>query len=465
MRSRLSLLFRLPDSRVPAGAVSRSERILGHFLGPCLAAAVFSGTAGPYLMQFYTDVLGLSGVFLALLPLFSRLLAGITSLWAGRLIDRTRTRQGRARPYVLAAGPLLAVGGALLYAVPRISPHAQLIWVVVSYSFFFSLAWSVYSVSHSLMVPLSTRNIGERDSLSVLSSASVSILPGLLTNIVLPLLIRRMGVGAEAQNEWLSVMGMLSAAALPAALTEYLFTRERVADASAVPAPAFRGQLSACFRNRFWVMILLFALLSQFCSALSSSSMLYYCNWVLGRSVETGARMQILVNAIGQAPLGVGAAFLDRLTRRFGKRRTAATGFALAGAGGLIVLLGGESLPVVLAGLFIRSVGLLPTYLCSAFLAEALDRVEAESGFRADGFSASILSILQTALPGLSQSMLLLGMNRLGYITPGSAQQAVLQPDALRLFFSGCFALLPMLCCLMCSLTVRLCPPEKCAAR
>lgn len=435
-------------TRVQTQQVGKAERALGYFLGPCLVYTMYTGIAGTYLTQFYTDVLGLAGAFLTMMPLLSKLLSSVISLLIGRMIDRTRTAQGKARPWILLSGPLLAICGVLLYAVPRAGLAFRLAWVVISYNLFFSLAFSTYSLSHSLMVPLSTRDSRQRDELAMLTSTGTAMIPGMLSTIIMPLLVNRIGVGAQAQHGWLTVMGLLSAVAVPATVLEYCFTCERVTGEGGQrqpDAPSFRRQVAACFRDRYWVMIVAFTLIVNLCSGLSTGSMLYYCNWVLGNSVESGAARQILVNMVGQAPLGIGVVALWPLVRKFGKRRVTVVGFSVAVVGNLLVLLGGSSMPAVLAGLVIRSTGSLPTYVTAALLAEALDHVQQTKGLRADGFSASVNSMSQTVVVGLTQTLLLAGIQLLGYIPPETTTQVVTQPQAVQDFFRWCFAGIPMI--------------------
>lgn len=435
-------------SRITREDTQTSEKVLGYFLGPCLVYMVYTGIAGTYLTQFYTDVLGLAGGLLTWMPLVSKFLSGVIGLAIGRMIDRTRTAQGKARPWILASGALLTVCGSLLYAVPRASYSVQIVWVVVSYNLFFSLAFSVYSLSHSLMVPLSTRNNRQRDTLAMLTSTGTSMLPGMLSTILMPLLVRSIGVGAGAQGAWLKVMSLLSLVAIPATLVEYYFTLERVTAEEGLEKKAqvsFRSQISACIHDPYWLLVFAFTFLVHLCSSLSNSSMLYYCNWVLGNSVDSGASMQILVNMIGQAPLGIGVVALWPLVRKFGKRRVTVVGFSIAAVGSGLVLLYSDSLWTVLGCLFVKSIGSLPTYVMASLLAEALDHVEWKRGFRADGFSASVNSIVQTLVMGLAQTLLLAGIQAFGYISPESTAQIVAQPEAVRTFFRWCFAGVPMI--------------------
>lgn len=446
----------LLDSRIKSDNTQKSEQILGYFLGPCLVFMMYTGIAGTYLTQFYTDVLGLAGGLLTMMPLVSKLLSGIISFFIGRMIDRTRTSQGKARPWIFASGILLTVCGILMYAVPRASYAVQIAWIVVSYNLFFSLAFSTYSLSHSLMVPLSTRDTKQRDSLAMLTSTGTSMIPGMLATVIMPLLIRRIGVGSEAQEAWLAVMSVLSVIAIPATLLEYYFTKERVTAetekrAENAATVSFGKQIAACLKDKYWVMILLFTVTLNLCNGLSGGSMLYYCNWVLGNSIDAGATKQILVNMIGQAPMGIGVVILWPLVRKFGKRKVTIAGFSLAAIGSLLVLLGGSHMGLVLGGLLIKSTGALPTYVMAALLAEALDHVEWKNGFRVDGFSASVNSIILSAVGGLSQTILLAGIYAFGYITPDSTAQIIVQSGAIRTFFGWCFAGLPMLGYIVCA--------------
>lgn len=457
-------LFSSPllDSRVRGENTTRAEQIFGYFLGPCLVYMAYTALAGTYLTQFYTDVLGLAGGLLVWMPLISKLLAGVAGILIGRLIDRTRTRQGKARPWIFLSGMLLFVCGILLYAVPRASYRVQIAWVVVSYNLFFSLAFSVYSLSHSLMVPLSTRDTKQRDSLAMLTSTGTAMLPGMLSTIIMPLLVRQIGVGDGARGAWLTVMSCLSALAIPATLLEYYFTLERVSDRTDdVPVASFGKQISFCFRDRYWVLVMVFTLLLHLCSNMSTSSMLYYCNWVLGNSVSSGAGKQIAVNMIGQLPMGAGVFLLWPLVRKFGKRKVTVVGFFLAALGSLGVLLSGNRMTMVLGCLIVKSFGSLPTYVMTAYLAEALDHIEWKNDCRAGGFSASVQSIIFMAVMGLSQTILLAGINRFGYITPDSTVQVIAQPAAMQNFFRFCFAGMPMLGYTICAVMILFYGLEK----
>lgn len=438
-------------SRIASANTQASEKALGYFFGPCLMYMTYYGLAGAYLNQFYTDVLGIAGVFISLMPLFSKIFDAITNIVMGRIIDKTRTRQGKARPWILIGGVLVTISGILLYAVPKASHAVQLVWIVVSYNLFFAFAFTIYNMSHTLMVPLSTRNTKQRDGLAMLTSTGTSMIPGLLVTIILPIMVNAFGVGQDSQGTWITMMSIISILAIPAVLLEYYFTKERVTEESisesgenlAQDVP-FVKQVKAAFGDKYWLTIMAFWMVFQIFNALSTNSMLYYCNWVLADSVDGGTMKQVMVNAIGQAPLGFGIFILWPLVGKFGKRWVMQVGFVIGAVGSLLVLLNPGNFGLVLGGLFIKSLGAIPTYVIAAQLAEALDHIEWVNGFRADGFSASVNSVLVTICGGLCQTILLGGINLFGYIAPSSNVEVIAQPAAAQNFFSWCFVGVPM---------------------
>ena len=439
----------LLDSRIRSANTQKSEGFLGYFLGPCLLYMCFYAVAGTYLTQFYTDVLGLAGGFLIWMPFVSKIIDAVTNVIMGRIIDKTHTRQGKARPWVLLSGVLIAVSGILLYTVPRASYAVQMVWIVGSYNLFFAFAFTIYNMSHALMVPLSTRNTKQRDTLALLTSTGTTMIPGMLVTIILPIVIKMIGVGAEAQGTWITVMSILSILAIPATLLEYYFTKERVTEDAAAAAEkenvSFAQQMKACFSDPYWLIVMGFHLTYQIFNFLSTNSMIYYCNWVLGNSVDSGTTNQVLVNMIGQAPLGIGLVVLWPLVRKFGKRMVMMYGFGIGAIGSLIVLLCPGNMGAVLGGLVIKSIGALPTYVMMAQLAESLDHIEWKNNFRADGFSASVYSIIITVASGIGQSILIGGISRFGYIAPANTAEIIQQPAAVRTFFNWCFVGIPMI--------------------
>ena len=214
------------NSRLNSSDVTAAEKWLGYLAGPC-GALLLNAVLATYLNVYYTDVLNLTGIwgglFLTIFPVISKIIDAITNVIMGYIIDRTRTKQGKARPWLLLSAPMICVTGILLFVVPNGSETLQVIWVMVSYNLFYSVAYTIYNMSHNLMVPLSTRNTTQRGSLSVFNQIATIMMSGILVALVFPMVIMPM-LGVD-QSKWIMVMSILSILALPLTLLEYYFTK------------------------------------------------------------------------------------------------------------------------------------------------------------------------------------------------------------------------------------------------
>jgi GPH family glycoside/pentoside/hexuronide:cation symporter len=438
------------DSKIKSANVQNSERWLGYFLAPAIMMTMYAIAGQSYLNVFYTDVLKMTpiagGMFLAALPIVSKIMDAITNIVMGQIVEHTRSRQGKARPWLLISAPLLALSGILLFTVPTSSITAQVIWVSFSYNLFFSVAFTMYNISHTLMVPLSTRNSKQRDTLAMASSMGQTMIPGMIVAILFPMLILPI-IGVD-QGKWITVMSVISILALPAVMLEYYLTKERVTEEAArsnveAEKHSIVEQLKACFSSKYWIVIMGIIVIYNVFGNLQAAATLYYCNWVLG-TYNDGITMT-LMNAVGQAPLGFGILILWPLVKKFGKRNLMIVGFSLSILGCVICLLNPRSMGQVLGGLVLKSFGTIPvTYLLLAMVSDSLDHVEWQSKFRCDGLSSSVYGIIFTLSSGISLSIFNLGLGVSGYAAPAADGSWMAQNASVQNFFIYCLFLIPI---------------------
>ena len=412
--------FRLPASRVHTDDVTHGERWLGYLVGPA-GALLFNAVLATYLNVFYTDVLKLTGVwggaFLMIFPIVSKIIDAITNIAMGQIIDRTRSREGKARPWLLLSAILMPVTGILLFAVPAASETVQVIWIMLSYNLFYSIAYTIYNMSHNLMVPLSTRNTTQRGSLSVFNNISSVMISGIIVALIFPMVVMP-ALGAN-KSLWLLVMSILSIIILPLTLVEYFFTKERVTleGGNAVENKPIREQLKAVIHDKYWVVIILYYIVYTLGVCFKNSALVYYCNYVLG-SYNDGIT-QMLVSVIGGIPMGIGIFAVWPLAKKFGKRNVTLVGFILYAIGGAVCLIAPRNMVIVLIGQFIKNIGGLPcAYVFMALFADVLDHIEWKHSFRCDGLSTSIYTIINTVCVGIASGVMNLCLARSGYIAP-----------------------------------------------
>lgn len=408
-------------TRIKSPDVKASEKWLGYLLGPA-GALLFNAVLATYLNVYYTDVLKLGsiwgGAFLVVFPIISKIIDAITNVVMGQLIDHTHTSEGKARPWLLLSAPLLTITGILLFAVPNASEKIQVIWVMVSYNLFYSFAYTMFNMSHNLMVPLSTRDTTQRGSLSVFNQIATIMMSGILVALVFPMVIMPM-IGVD-KEKWILLMSVLAILALPLTLLEYYFTKERVTlenqdqETEAVP---FVKQLKCIFSDKYMLLIYGYFLIYTMGSCVKNVSLPYFCNYVLG-TYNDGVT-QTMLSVIGGIPMGIGIFAVWPLAKKFGKRNLTLAGFVLYAAGGALCWMFPTNMTLMLVGQFIKNIGGLPcSYVFMALFADVLDHMEWKNEFRCDGTAMSVYNIIAVAMVGICTGIFNGLLSAAGYAAP-----------------------------------------------
>ena len=418
--------MKLPASLVRTPEVCKKEKWLGYLLGPA-GALLLNAVLATYLNVYYTDVLNLTplwgGMFLTIFPIVSKVIDAITNILMGQVIDRTRTKEGKARPWLLLSAILVPVTAILLFTVPEGSDTVKAIWVMISYNLFYSFAYTIFNMSHNLMVPLSTRDGTARGGLSVFNQITTIMMSGILVALVFPMVIMPM-IGVD-KSKWITLMAILSIIALPLTLLEYFFTKERVTEENAGEDETksqlpFGQQIKILFTDKYMVLMYVYFLVYTIGTTLKNLGLVYYCNYVLG--TYNDGITQMLVSVIGGVPMGIGIFAVWPLAKKFGKRNVTMVGFLLYALGSLICWLFPTNLVIVLVGQFIKNIGGLPcAYVFMALFADCLDHLEWKKNIRMDGAAMSIYNIIAVAMVGIMTGVFNWMLATSGYIAPITA--------------------------------------------
>ena len=436
------------DSHVKTAEVRPAEKWLGYLLGPA-GALLLNAVLATYLNVYYTDVLKLTnvwdGLFLMIFPIVSKVIDAITNVAMGYIIDRTKTKQGKARPWLLLSAPLVAITGILLFTVPTGNETVQVIWIMISYNLFYSFAYTIYNMSHNLMVPLSTRNTTDRGGLSVFNQIATIMMSGILVALIFPMVIMPMlGVDRE---KWIFTMTLLSVIAFPLILLEYYFTKERVTEETADEEEeklSFVEQLKAIFADKYMLIIYGYFLIYTVGTCFKNLGLVYYCNYVLG--TYNDGITQTLVSVLGGIPMGIGIFAVWPLAKKFGKRNVTLWGFVLYAIGGAICWAFPTNMVIVLVGQFIKNIGGLPcAYVFMALFADVLDHMEWKHEFRCDGIAMSVYNIIAVAGVGVCTGFFNMMLAAAGYVAPTlneagetiAAVQTQAVQDAITFAFVG----------------------------
>ena len=412
-------------TRITSSNVKIQEMAIGYFLAP-MCAMLANSIFGAYLSRYYSDVLGWTkfGAFSALLPIISVIFVVAGNLMIGRWIDNTSTPAGKARPYLLLAIPLLAIAIILMFMAPTSGSNiVQMIFIALTYNFYYAIAYPCYYTAHSSMVSLSTRNANQRGLLATLSNAGMVAAAGVGASILVPILLQsKMFVtGADgvldiaaSYNNWRVISIILAIVTAVGILLEYLFTRERITEEAAAlnlkteTIPTSK-HMQVCTKEPYWWMVILFILIFQAGQLVKNTSMSYYVRWMFDSVIKasnpeasSGALMSTL-GLIGGLPSAVGMVIAWPLASKLGKKRAIVIGLAFSLVGGLVSFINVHSFGIVCVGVILKAIGIIPAqYVMLAVLSDVLDHLEAKHGFRSDGFSMSIYGAIMVGLLGLA---------------------------------------------------------------
>ncbi len=359
----------------PAGLTWREK--LSYGLGNFGVNLPF-GMTSAYLLYFYTDVYGVSAGTVASLFLFARFLDAAFDPLMGLAIDRTRTRWGKHRPWLLWLAVPFALTGALVFWAPPLEGGAKIAFIFVTYTLL-GVLYSGVSLPLNSMLPTLTRDPRQRNTVNALrellgSSATVGI-----SYAALPL-VRHFAKGNEAQGFFVlaSVLALVTIAAM---LNAFANTRERVEPAAdEVEQLTTRQSLSATRGNWPWVatMLVNFFFWVGFTGHLQS--FVFYAGEVMGDAEATSSlTLTMLAVLVGTACAGVCA-------NAIGKRLTGALGAALAAIFTVLIPMGTSLQWLVMTNIVAYfGQGLIGGLLFS-LMADAVDYGAWRSGYRAQGF-------------------------------------------------------------------------------
>ena len=414
----------LLSSKIKSPNVKPPEMLIGYLIGP-FGALLSSGIFTSFLNKYFTDVLQLDTAFLSGLQLVSTVFIVAANLIVGQLIERTRTMAGTARPWVLLSALTLSVASLLMFIVP-FEGVAKMVWVAIAYNLYYSIAYPIYNTANSTLVPVSTRDSGQRATLASFTNIAGLGVMG-VGSMIFPILVAN--VLGNSQTMWTLVMVGVAIFTALTIFLQFQFTRERVTEESmnsavaeqTAGAPSIGDQLKAVTTEKWWWIVILFYLFFQCSGAIKNGSMSYFCQWVVDSTGIAGGwgTVQTILAVLGAIPMAVAAVFVVPLSNKFGKRMVVFAGMVLGVIGGVIAGLGNGAIVPTAIGVALKCLGSSPAaYLILTTLADVIDHIEFKHNIRTDGLTMSIYSSVMVAATPIMNAVFMALLNGSGYVAP-----------------------------------------------
>lgn len=373
-----------------------------------------------YLMFYYTDYAGVSSAAVGVIMLISRVFDGVSDIIMGVIVDRTKSRFGKARPWLLRMCIPFAVSGVLLFSVPTgWSSGAKLVYVFVTYNLVSTVVYTAINVPYSALNALMTQDPYERSVLSIFRNLLATAGTLTINTFTLPL-VELFGNTASAWTKAFVVLGAVSVAAF---LINFFGTKERVRpavkDGEAKDVPFAKG-VKALFQNKYWIMMTGMLALFFLMYSVNGGATVFYAKDILGDK-----NLVTTINGIFNVVQIVSMFFIAMLVKRFGKRNVFALGLVFDIVGMLVLNYSGGAMNLIVVSSVIRGIG----NACGgatmwAMVSDTIDYGEWKTGYRTEGLVNSACSFGYKIGNGIGSALLGLILEIGGYVGEAAVQTA-----------------------------------------
>ena len=387
--------------------------------------SLLTGIVTSYITYFGTDILGVSALALSNILLISKLFDGVTDIAMGVAIDKTKSKDGKARPWIKRSILPFALFSVLLFATPvNFSNGAKLAWIFILYNLY-ALAYTALGCSMSTLNIRLTRNEKEINSISTFLMFG-TIFGNVVINAVAVSALTALSGGNEnfTQAGFIKFAVILAIVCTVGGLLTYFNTKElpEAETTEDQKIPMLAG-IKSLMKNKYWLMQVANTFFIYFGLNARLAAMIYYGIYVLGNP----GLITVLVIADNIPGLLAMPAALG-LCNKFGKRKVALSGLCLSMIGFALMFLNIHNFPLFIVGLVVKGIFFAPVQsIGNAFIVDSAVYGEWKTGVKAEGMAFSAVSFANKVSGGLSGVIVGWVLTLTGYVA--NAQQS---PAAIR---------------------------------
>ena len=323
---------------------------LSYSFGDLACNILFAATAN-MASYFYTNVVGMSAAIVGTILLISRIFDGFSDAIMGVIVDRTKSKYGKARVWVLRMIIPFGVAAVLMFMVPaNASEMVQAIYVFLTYNFAVTIVYTALNLPYGTMAVRMTKSQNERTVLNMYRMCIAPIGAVIVTAFTLPL-ANRLGGG---QMAWIQISIGYAVISMILLFICFLNCKETVdeEEGDADDAVPIRKSLWAMFHNKYWLIVAGMFICWGMYFSLNGMMVSYYAQYALGDSDQV-----MLLTLAEKIPLILSAIIAAPFVKRWGKRNTSLFATLIFILGAVIMALKPQDLTWIAAGLAIRGLG------------------------------------------------------------------------------------------------------------
>lgn len=421
------------------GKLIKKDRVSGFekFAFGCgeISTNIVFTIASSLLVMFYTDVVHVNAAIIGMIIAISQVFNGVSDITAGFIIDRTRSKYGRARPWMLWMSIPYAVAAILLMTVPQVGQMAQGIYIFITYNLMLTVVYTMFQLPFATTLSYMTRDQKERADTNIIRMAMSPIGNILITLFFTKILNLMPNGGMDNQRNWIILTAIYAFGAAAMMLFCFACTRERVQvldDFGEAKVP-LKQAIPALFKNKYFIMLFLFFVAFAMYQTFSGTVTTYYCKWIIGDTTIVGN-----VNTACYGITIVATLILGKIMHWTSKRNWCIIGALFVIAGSLIVLVAPTSVTIVTIGGLLRGIGMTPILgLIFTMIADAIEYGQWKTGIRTAGAIQAAATSGQKFGQGIGNALIGTIMASAGYDGALKVQSAAALSTISNMFIWG----------------------------
>lgn len=368
--------------------------------------------ASLYLLYFYTDVLGLAPAVAGTIYMAALIWDAVLDPAIGAVVDRTRTRHGRYRPYMLFGGIPLALAFMAIFVGPAAGEAGASAFATVVH-FLFRTVYAIVAIPYAALFARVTRDARVRADLAGFRMVFGTLAAVLVAALTLPW-VHALATPESPRRGWLLLAVFFGVTAVLLLLLVAWAARGHDPDeppsTQRIDWPA---TLRALGRNNALLLMLGAVMIGQFCSTLFGKNLLYYFKYVMGREDLGGIAL-----AVTALTIALFVPLFAWVARSYGKRNAWIAG-SVPSFAGLVMwhLVDGGSVPLHFVALALCGIGTASYAVCFwSMLPDTVEYGEWRSGIRTESLVFGLGVLGQKISLGLGAGLLGIALEYVGYV-------------------------------------------------
>lgn len=397
-----------PKQKNHVEKISTLEKVA--YGGGDLASNLILVLTSTFVTFFYTDALGLNAAIIGTIMLFSRFADGITDIIMGYVIDKTRSKHGKARPWLLWLAIPIGISTILVFLVPNLGNVGKYLYIIITYNLVTTFLYTMINIPYGAMTALMSRDQNQRMIINIFRMFMAQVGSLIINAFTLPL-VNAMG-GSSHQKSWVIVSIIYGVIAAALFLICFANTKERVdVQSENSKKLGFGTSFKLILKNNYWLLLVGIWVSMVLGMSMSMSVGTYYAKYILGNENYSG-----FLAAIGIVPVLIFMPVTAPLNKKYGKRNVALVGSLISLLGQVLILINPASIAWLMFCTVIKGIGSATlTGTMFAMIADTIEYGHWKTGTRVEGMLYSSTTFGAKVGAGVGGSVALAVIGAAGY--------------------------------------------------